>query len=319
MDPSIALLAGGLLAMLLGPGLLNGGADAEGDDLDDGEPPNGDDNPDIIAGTEGDDDIDVPMAIGKQVYGLGGNDRITMDFVTPDARKPAIAEGGIGNDSLSGVSAQYGPLDPSEPAGLSEGGVIFDGGLGDDHLTLTASTGGRLVGGSGNDIIKIDNRIASRPATPFFAQEPAFVIEAGADDDEIHVDNGALYQDPLTISGGAGADKFQFSPWIADEIDEDSYNSSINRTLLELATITDFERGVDSLTFDVRESDHMTVGDQWRTAEFIGMNVTDAEDDTHVSALYRIDNHHVSMIQVKLMGVSEFSDDDYTLNLKYDD
>lgn len=94
-------------------------------------------NPAIVTGTSGADELLLPDGADLSIFGLGGDDYISS--ISPND----LIDGGNGNDTILGDEYGYTPYPGSDWIEGGAGDDVLDGGEGDDMV----------VGGSGNDAL----------------------------------------------------------------------------------------------------------------------------------------------------------------------
>ncbi|MBB3060167.1 calcium-binding protein [Microbulbifer rhizosphaerae] len=139
---------------------------------------------------EGGDHNDVltsdPTRSGEYLYGMGGDDSITID-----SSGASIGVGGDGNDRLESINRSY-LLGDDMNRDLE--GPIENDGSGEDVLVNSGSTEARLDGGGGNDLLK-----GSDTATGWLAGGSGEDQIIGGGGAEVILGDGNIYFD---FSGG---------------------------------------------------------------------------------------------------------------------
>jgi len=171
----------------------------------------GGDGNDQLYGGDGDDQLEG----GKGDDLLEGGDG---DDVLIDASGNNILRGGAGNDRLSATGfGQRGDT----------GGSLLDGGAGDDEIGAGWNVA-RVLGGTGNDTIGIDATFGNAP-------QIALTADGGDGDDRITVYASGGETRKITLTGGAGIDRYVFS----------SAGSALD------VTVTDFRTGAGGDAIDL--------------------------------------------------------------------
>ncbi len=142
----------------------------------------------VIAGGKGDDVIYVTGRMeASEVSGDSGDDLIWAKGATSDTQ----FYGGDGNDRLYVDS-----LGSSGRKGSTPG--LIDGGSGDDLIVVNNASGSTILGGHGNDTIRVGS--ATRGS-----RGEAMIIDGGNGNDTISVDKS----EGATILGGSGNDSIR--------------------------------------------------------------------------------------------------------------
>lgn len=240
MDPTTLVFAGFLTA-ILGVIVLH---DADGPDAADEPTPSN-------TPSEGDDVITEVSFEDEEtptLETLGGDDLVQLDDFGPatvDYDDRWLIDLGDGDDTFAG--------------GLS-GYVHLLGGEGNDDLTITEFDEAYVLAGAGDDIVTF---ASARPVDGFNAG----YLDLGDGNDTVNFDmasgqvNGNV--EGIWLEGGEGADVYQFTLLP----DEGALNSEVYEDDTAVATLTDFEAGVDRLIVDPTSlaGDFTYVGHEWVT------------------------------------------------------
>lgn len=198
-----------------------------------------------------DRNIDVDLAAGTaRAEGVSGTDTLISienvetgngdDTITGDAKANEIrvnyglnvVDGGGGDDVIHGGRGLHLPIDVSEaeepPYGLEDTLEVLSGGAGNDVIY------------SGGSIIYYDQ---NNFAMLFRATD---VLEGGGGDDRLVAGDGTYQREgslrgaSVEMTGGAGADRFEFTTEIWEH--SDMREGFITGTYGQLGTVTDFDR-----------------------------------------------------------------------------
>ena len=270
MDPTLLLVGGGLLALVLGHEIFS-----DDDDDDDNTKPLDIEAEDGVArGTADDDLITTENITGvyTAIHAGAGND--TVETEPYDARVDVY--GDAGNDKLDIEFASE---------------MTIDGGGGNDTIEADGGGNATILGGAGDDIIDYSDEDYGIDST--FAAD---VIDAGAGDDVVEAELSTHpFHMPLEVTTGAGADTISFTPEIDnivltyDDVQPGGV-PTLDRTG-ELAQITDFDPKLDQLTIDPMselDPESLWINDLPAEISYAGYEVTEDADGTVVSLIHDV-------------------------------
>ncbi|WP_236069839.1 beta strand repeat-containing protein [Prochlorococcus marinus] len=131
------------------------------------------------------------------VYSGGGNDIITTANTSGTAGTNMHIDGGKGADKIGTTSTTF----------LASNSIY--GGDGHDTILMINSVSGLILGGKGNDSIKIGTYTALDTS-----------VNGGAGNDTITVSNGAVNSAAtfMTLNGGGGVDSIVLGSWTANNV-----------------------------------------------------------------------------------------------------
>lgn len=283
MDPTLLLVGGGLLALVLGAEIFSDDDDDNDNDNDDGEivdPPTDDKTDDqvtitndVATGTAESDEIVQPADTASvdyfdEAHGLAGHDTIEMDH-------GGSAYGGAGADKIDVEDRYLG--DPSAHVRAT-----IDGGSGNDDIDVSPYAAD-ILGGTGHDTIDYsEDNIDWQLGSTINAGSGNDVVDA---DIEVGADN-----EPLTVTLGSGEDKIHV------ELDMDDLGVSTNHDEQAVShykgqdtpvVITDFDPAEDSLTIELDpEAENFSVGGQQVDLRYDRWEAREENDDTFVEIYY---------------------------------
>jgi Ca2+-binding RTX toxin-like protein len=161
---------------------------------------------DVIHGTAGADTIIDTFVEGgfSVVCARAGNDRIEVSG-PPGLAISAHIDAGAGNDTITVVGSasvvgsdgddQIDALSPPESSGQGTS-VVLDGGPGTDTIEWQGGSNSRILGGTGNDHIRVRSGIVSFSTVDFS-------VEGGPGNDTIDAEDGFS----MSVLGGDGNDR----------------------------------------------------------------------------------------------------------------
>lgn len=292
MDP-LALVAGGILAAILGVAIFD-------DDDDDN---NSDDTDTDVENSEG---LTLDEATGT-VTGTDDDDVITTSVLGDSPDTYGVVYGGAGDDTIL--------ADPGYEAHGEEGddvltvigayGGVTDGGAGDDVLNV-APLSSVVLGGEGNDTINYNdlNR----------GWDEGNQIDAGDGDDVInsHMNVGASWSG-VALETGDGTDEVNLTLDLEDvSIDSESGTEFVFDGSGLVASVADFDPQNDVLTIDPTAYLDTGDGDAELNGEAADISYTGyevVEDDAGTTVFLNYDaissSETVEMaLQVRLTGAT---------------